>query len=108
LIANIDVHQAGAGADVEVGYKGEETGSSIANSREQRGAWVESGTKPHLIQTKRKGGKKAITVDGGAYANAFHPGYRGKGVAKKAIAASSWEVLADVVDQIDRIIGGRA
>ena len=35
---------------------------------------IEFGTKAHVIKPNKKRGKKAITFDGGAFANANHPG----------------------------------
>jgi hypothetical protein len=99
LVAGIGVHQDGLGGDVLVGYRGDLP----------KGEWAESGVKPHLIQPKvtRRGGQRsgALSFDGGAWANALHPGYRGKKVAARSMKAAEWEVLADVVDEINRETG---
>jgi hypothetical protein len=101
--------------DVLVGY----------DQSDNRGAWVETGVKSHLIETKinttsiRSGrlghrktirisqDKSALSFNGEAWANVYHPGYRGKKVAQRSMAAASWEVLADIVDQVDGIISER-
>ncbi len=113
LISGIGVHgSAMRGDDVEVGYKGAlADGGATWNAFEQRGAWVESGTRPHMIEPKVKNGKQskhAIVVDGHPFANAVHPGQRGQKVAAKSIKSAEWEVMADIVDQIDNILGGAA
>lgn len=107
LVSGIGVHWDGGGGDVLVGYQG---GDGLP-----RGEWAESGTKPHFIQPRagrrwesigqvrhEKGG---LAFDGGVWANAFHPGYRGKKVAARSLKAAEWEVLADVVDEINRETG---
>lgn len=113
LLSGIGVHGAAAtGDDVEIGYLGAlASGSHIVGAREQRGAWVESGTRPHLIQPKEKDGVQrsaALAIHGEFYANALHPGTRGQKVAAKSIKAAEWEVMADIVDHIDHILGGAA
>lgn len=105
LVEGIGVHYEGAGADVLVGYK--------SDSRLPKGQWAESGVKPHMIQPGvRKTaltstqGKQAIVIDGHPYANAAHPGYRGRKVAHRSIKAAEWEVLADIVDEINKETSG--
>lgn len=107
LVSGIGVHgSAATGDDVEVGYLGAlASGSRIAGAREQRGAWVESGTAPHIIEP-RDGG--ALMFNGGAFERVQHPGQRGQKVAAKSIKAAEWEVMADIVDQIDHILDGAA
>lgn len=127
LIAGIDVHASAAGSkhavtgndDVLIGYLGALSGGNNGGGRFQLGAWIESGTAPHMIQpkvTKRKSlfgskmsqSKNALAFDGGVFANASHPGIRGRRVAAKSIRAAEWEVMADVVDVIDgMLLGGR-
>lgn len=107
LVSGIGVHQSGAGGDVLVGYQG--------SDGLPRGEWAESGVKPHFIQPKVTGrlslsGKfvateqrsNALLINGEFYANAAHPGYRGRKVASRSLKAAEWEVLADVVDEINR------
>lgn len=105
LISGIGVHgSAATGDDVEVGYLGAlASGSSIVGAREQRGAWVESGTRPHEIRP-RDGG--ALMLPGGGMVEKVdHPGMRGQKIAAKSLKAAEWEVMADIVDQIDAIVG---
>lgn len=123
LAAGIGVHTADAGSkhgvtgneQVLVGYLGGLSGGHNGGGRFQLGAWVESGTKPHMIQprvTKQQGlffskstqSKNALAFDGGVFANARHPGSRAQRVAAKSIKAAEWEVLADIVDVIDGML----
>lgn len=100
---NIDVH-GGAGDDVTVGYQGAMvTNAAVQGAREQRGAWVESGTRPHTIKARNKA---SLFFAGRAIEEVQHPGSKGQGVARKSIRAAEWEVLADIVDQIDTMVGG--
>lgn len=107
LVAGIGVHgDSATGDDVQVGYLGAlATGSAIAGAREQRGAWVESGTRPHEINP-RDGG--SLHFNGGQFEHVQHPGMRGQKVAAKSIKAAEWEVMADIVDEIDNILGSAA
>lgn len=104
LISGIDIHNA-PGDDVLVGYLGDHaSGSHIANARDQRGAWVESGTRPHTIKAKRA---ESLFFAGRNIESVEHPGSRPQKVAQKAMNSAEWEVLADVVDKIDaRLSGG--
>lgn len=36
--------------------------------------WLEYGTRPHVIRPKKRGTKKALTIEGGIFARARHPG----------------------------------
>lgn len=93
LVRNIRVSGEGRD-DTLVGYQGEIDG---------RGTFIESGAPPHTIRAK-DGGSMYF---GGRYVEEVqHPGFRGKKVASRSIRASEWEVLADIVDQIDGMIGG--
>jgi hypothetical protein len=99
LRSGIGVYVDGDGA--MVGYRGAAAKfSGVAGARDQRGAWVESGTKPHTIRAKNGG---ALLLGGKFVEEVHHPGSRGQGVAQKSIRSAKWEVLADVVDQLDRI-----
>lgn len=99
LRSGIGVFTDGDGA--MIGYQGAAAKySNIAGARDQRGAWVESGTKPHTIRA-RDGG--AMLLGGKFVEEVHHPGSRGQGVAQKAIRTAKWEVLADVVDKLERI-----
>lgn len=122
LVAGISVH-AVAGDDVLVGYQGGVAKTSlIVGAREQRGVWVESGVKPHTIQPKQKRSgrlnlrgkfeetsvtqkRQALSIDGGVYSAAYHPGYRGRKVAQKSMRSAEWEVLADIADKITEELG---
>jgi hypothetical protein len=99
---NINVHNQ-PGDDVLVGYQGGFSGGAVVNAREQRGAWVESGTRPHKIKAKRA---EALFFAGRAVEEVVHPGMRGQGVARKSIKAAEWEVMADIVDKIDKRLAG--
>jgi len=93
--SGIGVHGvASAGDDVEVGYRG--GGLPI-------GAWIESGTKPHVIEA-RDGG--SLAFNGGRFERVNHPGQKGKRVAAKSLRAAEWEVMADIVDEINKVTGG--
>jgi len=107
LVDGIGVHgNASNGDDVEVGYRGALAGgSNIAGAREQRGAWVESGTRPHVIEP-RDGG--SLSFNGGQFEKVSHPGMRGQKVAAKSIKSAEWEVMADIADQINHALGGAA
>lgn len=102
LRAGISVHAA-PGDDVLVGYQGGLSGGSVVNGREQRGAWVESGTRPHVIKA-RPG--HSLNFNGGSFQQVNHPGQRGQRVALKSMRSAEWEVMADVVDQINIMTGG--
>lgn len=103
LKAGIGVHPGDLGDDVLVGYRGGFSGGAVVNAREQKGAWVESGTRPHMIRA-RDGG--ALAFNGGQWEQVMHPGQKGQRPARKAMNAAHWEVMADVVDQINIMIGG--
>lgn len=62
------------------------------------GTWIESGTQGHVIRAKRGG---SLFFAGNSVKRVIHPGFRGRFVAKKSMKAAEWEVLADVVDQIN-------
>lgn len=100
LVAGIGVHPQPGGA-VLVGYQGALAGGAVVNAREQRGVWVESGTKPHSINPRRK---KALAFFGSVVEEVrMHPGSRAQKVAFKAMRTAEWEVLADVTDKLDEI-----
>jgi hypothetical protein len=109
LIAGIGIHEGarsrGPKDSVEVGYLGELSGGHNGGGRNQLGAWIESGTKPHEIRAKDGG---SLKFNGGQFEVVQHPGIRGRKIAAKSIRAAEWEVLADIVDQIDHMIGGDA
>lgn len=100
LVSNIRVHpDAGGGA--LVGYQGEAAASSkIVGARNQKGAWVESGTKPHPIRAKKA---KSLFFGGRAVEEVMHPGQKGQKIVPKAIRTAEWEVMADVVDKLNEV-----
>jgi hypothetical protein len=102
LVGGIGIHNQ-AGDDVLVGYLGALAGGAVANAREQRGAWVESGTRPHTIKAKRA---EALFFGGRTVEQVEHPGSRPQKVAQKSMNAAEWEVLADVADKIDARLNG--
>lgn len=96
--------EAEPGEDVLIGYVGERAYSSlIANAREQRGVWVESGTRPHTIKAKNA---ESLFFAGRNIEQVEHPGQKGQGIARRAIRTAEWEVLADIVDRIDAKLSG--
>jgi len=105
LRKGIGVHgSAATGDDVEVGYLGAlAAGSGIAGARDQRGAWVESGTAPHVIEPRNGG---SLAFNGGRFERVNHPGQKGQRVAAKSLRAAEWEVMADIVDEINKVTGG--
>jgi hypothetical protein len=105
LVAHIGVHSQGDA--VLVGYHGGISNTVTSNSRDQKGVWVESGTKPHTIRAGARNSAAQALYFGGKYVEeVHHPGARGRGVAQKSIRAAQWEVESDIVDQIDAMIGG--
>lgn len=50
---------------------------------------IENPTKPHRIQPRRRGGKKAIVVNGQPVASVNHPGTRGKQPWRKGVNRSA-------------------
>lgn len=92
LVGGIGVRSSGVGADVEVGFAGDD-----------RGVFVESGARPHVIRA-RDGG--SLTFGGRHVEEVNHPGMRGRKVAHRSIRAAQWEVEGAVVDEINRILGG--
>lgn len=99
LRSNIRVH--GDGDGVLVGYQGEAAaGSKIVGARNQKGAWIESGTKPHVIRAKRA---KALFFLGTAVEEVMHPGTKGKKIVPKAMRASEEYVLDDIARKLDSI-----
>ena len=98
---NIDVHEMG-GNQVLVGYLGADViNASVRGAREQRGAWVESGTRPHTIKAKDG---KGLFFGGRFVEEVHHPGSKGQGIARKSIRAAEWEVLADVADKVNEML----
>ena len=101
LVAGIGVHgDASAGDDVLVGYQGALSGGAVVNARTQLGAWVESGTRPHIIEAKDGG---ALSFNGGTFERVMHPGQRGQKIALKSMRSAEWEVMADIVDNLDQV-----
>lgn len=64
------------------------------------GSWIESGVGGHVIRAKNGG---SLFFAGHSVKRVIHPGFKGRFVAKKSLKAAEWEVLADIVDEIDRI-----
>jgi hypothetical protein len=77
------------GGPLNVGFNivGTTNPTSMIKARGFYFAWVEEGTHPHQITPKgsrrtkrgnRRSGAKGLTIDGGVYAHANHPGTEGK------------------------------
>jgi hypothetical protein len=107
LVAGIGIHvgarSRGHADDVEVGFVGDLSHGYRGGGRDQLGAWIESGVKPHTIEARNGG---SLSIGNGQYERVEHPGFKGRKIASKSIAAAEWEVLAAVVDEIDMMIGG--
>ena len=107
LIAGIGVHigarTRGGRDDVEVGYVGELSHGYRGGGRDQLGAWIESGVKPHMIEA-RDGG--SLSIGGGQFERVMHPGFRGRKIAQVSMGAAEWRVLDSIVDEINLMIGG--
>lgn len=98
LVGNIGIHDEGT-KGVMVGYLGALSHGNRGGGREQRGAWVESGTKPHPIRARRA---DSLFFAGANIESVDHPGSRGQRVASKAMRAAEWEVLGDIADRLRR------
>jgi hypothetical protein len=102
LRSNIRVHADGDG--VLVGYQGElAAGSKIVGARNQKGAWIESGTKPHPIRARKA---RSLFFLGTTVEEVIHPGTRGKKIVPKAMKESEEYVLDDVARKLDEIGSG--
>lgn len=99
LVSRIKVHDAtGSGGDVEVGYKGDGVYPDAL------GTWIESGTQPHEIKAPR--GHYLAIGGGKTYKSVNVSGIKARRVAHYSIKAAEWEVLADITDKINAMIGG--
>lgn len=101
LVAGIGIHSMGS--SVMVGYLGGISNTVTSNSRNQLGAWIESGTKPHTIRAKDGG---SLMIGGRFVEEVHHPGSGAQKIAQKSIRAAKWEVEAAIVDELDKIPGG--
>lgn len=108
---DIDVHNLGWGKGVKVGYQGGLSGGNNGGGRLQKGAWLESGTKPHEINVnsdKRSGrftSAKALRFNGVSRDRVQHPGTRGLKIAAKSMKSAKWEVEASIVDELNIMAG---
>lgn len=109
------IHAETHTSDVLVGYLGELSHGNKGGGRNQKGAWIESGVKPHDIVAKRNKQSGEFTAKrhslffGGTYTEkVHHPGFRGRKIAKKAMDATETTMLAAVVEEIDQITGSNA
>jgi len=107
LHAGIGIHvgarSRGNFDDVEVGFVGNLSHGHKGGGRDQLGAWIESGVKPHTIEA-RDGG--SLSIGSGQYERVEHPGFKGRKIASTAMGSAEWRVLAAIVDEIDLMIGG--
>jgi hypothetical protein len=89
--------------DVEVGYKGPLSFGNKGGGRFNVGAWLESGTKAHIIRPRQRGG--SLFFSGSHVTEVQHPGQRGRKIAKTAIEMNEWRVLQSVTEEIDTMLG---
>lgn len=94
------IRDMGPAKGVTVGYQGAASGGAVANGREQRGVWVESGTKPHAIRAKHA---KALLLTGSGREvfSVQHPGAKGQRVAEKSLRAERAEMTEWIVEELN-------
>lgn len=98
MVSRIRVYDdLGSGGDVSVGYKGDGVYPDAL------GTWIESGTQPHTIKARNGG---TLAIGNGMYKSVNVQGIKAKRVAHYSIKAAEWEVLADITDKINAMIGG--
>jgi hypothetical protein len=103
LHRNIRKHNDGN--DVRVGYQGELSHGNRGGGRFQKGAWIESGTRPHEIRARTRGG--SLLIAGGRNVEVVqHPGSRKYKVADKSLRAVEWAMMSDVVQKLNDIPEG--
>lgn len=108
---DIKVRDEGLRKGVLVGYQGQLSGGNKGGGRLQKGAWLESGTKPHVIHTKRnKGGAgnlqsftsaKAMRFNGVFTETVHHPGTKAQWIAKKSLKSARSSVESAIVDELN-------
>lgn len=97
MVSRIAIHHLGGGDDVLVGYKGDGV------YPQELGTWIESGTQKHMIKAKKG---KYLAIGAKNLKQVEVSGIRAHNVARKAMRRAEWEVLADIVDKINMMIGG--
>lgn len=96
---DIRVHDEGA-KGVYVGYQGALSFGNKGGGRLQKGAWLESGTKPHTIRAKRF---RRLYIAGHYVKSVEHPGSRPQRIAQKSLRATKWEVESGIIDEINKM-----
>jgi hypothetical protein len=89
-----------SGAKLGVGYEVSTLGNGARLTVKAKGPWqiVESGNRPHRIGPRKKGGRRAVSFGGRAYARVQHPGTKGKRPwekGEKAAAPKVEKILAE-------------
>lgn len=104
------VRDLGLRGGVLVGYQGQLSGGNRGGGRLQKGAWLESGTKPHKIEAKREGSGKggfttrhALKINGVYRESVQHHGSRALKIADKSLKAAKWDIEDAIVERINEM-----
>jgi hypothetical protein len=67
------------------------------------GTWIESGTRAHFIEARGMGSMR--TTQGEHFANAAHPGWRGRRVMANTLRAEKDDVISAIVEGLEKVSG---
>ena len=100
--SNERIEDRGRAEGVFVGYIGELNEGAVQGSRNQKGAWLESGTKPHTIKPRHREGRHGLLFGGRFVEAVEHPGAKPLRIVQKSLRAAKQGIESAVLVEIDK------